>query len=177
MKRKELGRLNWSRVTAREDNYCIVSEKNPRIEASLIRIDKVKEKGIGIFRGEEVVIVEEGLSWLQIAVENTHWWLTAMLDSEGNIRQYYFDITLENHLLGSKESWFYDIYLDVVMMPNGEMDLLDEDELDEALESGDITSEQHKNAHIWAENLMKELPGKVSELEKFCKELFVKLRK
>lgn len=177
MKRKELGRLNWSRVIERKDSYCIVSEKNPKIEASLIRIDKVTEKGIGMFRGEKVVIVEEGLSWLQIAVENTHWWLTAMLDEAGNIRQYYFDITLENHLLGSKESWFYDIYLDVVMMPNGEMDLLDENELDEALESGDITEEQHKNAHIWAKNLMKELPEKVPELEKFCKELFIKLRK
>ncbi len=175
MKRKELGRYKWSRVIEREDFYCQWKKNEQCGEAALIRIDKVSSPGIGQFRGEPVVITADGWHWLQIAMADKHWWLTAMVDPKGEITQYYFDITLENHLLGSRDSWFLDIYLDVVLMPDGRMDLLDSDELDEALADGDITAEQHKLAHIWAQELMDELPVNLPQLKAFCEEMYNRL--
>ena len=89
---------------------------------------------------------------------------------------YYFDITLENQLLGSRDSWFTDIYLDVVMMPDGRLDLLDADELDDAFRCGEITEEQHRLAHAWADELMAELPANLPKLRAFCEEMFAQLK-
>ncbi len=175
MKRKELGRYNWPRVLEREDHHCCWQQNGQAGEAALIRIKKVSTPGIGQFHGEPVVIADNGYHWLQIAMADAHWWLTAMVDPAGEITQYYFDITLENRLLGSRDSWFTDIYLDVVLMPDGRMDLLDAEELDEALSSGDITGEQHCLAHIWAKELMKALPARLPELKAFCEEMYYRL--
>ncbi len=177
MKRKRLGRYDWSRVLERKDSHCCWEKNGQKGEAALIQIEKVSAPAVGTFRGEPVVIADDGYSWLQIAVEGQHWWLTAMLAPNGALTQYYFDITLENHLLGSRDSWFWDLYLDVVLMPDGRLDLLDEDELDEALASGDITAEQHALAHDCAGKLMKELPERLPQLQEFCRELEKELRR
>ena len=122
------------------------------------------------------MIYQDDYHWLQIAMADCHWWLTVMVDGSGEITQYYFDITQENQLLASRDSWFTDIYLDVVMMPDGRLDLLDADELDEALHCGEITAEQHQMAHLWAKELMEELPQQLPKLKVFCEELFEQLK-
>ncbi|MBQ8599666.1 MAG: DUF402 domain-containing protein [Oscillospiraceae bacterium] len=176
MKRKELGRYDWRNVLKRRDAHCRWNKNGQQGEAALIHIIKAAKRGLGQFRGEPVVIYEDDYHWLQIAMEDCHWWLTVMVDGHGQITQYYFDITLENHLLGSRDSWFWDLYLDVVLMPDGRMDLLDADELDEALRQGDITAEQHVLAHQWAQELMSDLPKRLPRLKEFCEGLFAQLK-
>ncbi len=176
MKRKELGRYDWKNILERKDSHCCWQKNSQRGEAALIHIIKATKTGIGQFRGEPVVIYKDNYHWLQVCMANTHWWLTAMVDEKGEITQYYFDITLENHLLGSCDSWFTDIYLDVVVMPDGRIDLLDADELDEALTCGEITEELHQLAHTWAKELMEGLPQKLPKLKAFVEELYQKLK-
>lgn len=176
MKRKELGRYDWKNVLERRDTHCSWRKNLQQGEAALIHIIKVAKTGLGQFRGEPVVIYKDNYHWLQVCMADSHWWLTAMVDEKGEITQYYFDITLENHLLGSRDSWFTDIYLDVVMMPDGRIDLLDVDELDEALSNGDITKEEHSLAHRWADELMKELPHHLPQLKTFVEELYRELK-
>ena len=176
MKRKELGRYHWKNILERSDFHCCWEQNGQKGEAALIHIMKAAKIGIGQFRGEPVVIYQDDYHWLQIAMADSHWWLTVMVDAEGKITQYYFDITLENQLLQSRDSWFTDLYLDVVMMPDGRMDLLDEDELDAALESGEITEEQHHLAHQWANELMAELLENLPRLKELCEGLYRKLK-
>ena len=176
MKRKELGRYNWRNVLEREDFHCCWQNNSAKGEAALIHIIKAAKTGLGEFRGEPVVIYQDDYHWLQICMADCHWWLTAMVDGMGEITQYYFDITLENQLLGSWDSWFTDIYLDVVVMPDGRMDLLDADELDDALNFGDITAEQHALAQQWAQKLMEELPEKLPQLKAFVEKLYQELK-
>ena len=83
---------------------------------------------------------------------------------------------MENQLLQSRDTWFSDIYLDVVMMPDGRLDLLDEDELDAALSCGDITKEQHRLAHQWAKELMEAFPQNLPRLKEFCEGIYRKLK-
>lgn len=177
MKRKELGRYHWKNVWKRRDCHCCWEANGLQGEAELIHILQAAKKGIGCFRGEDVVIYQDDFYWLQIAIPGVHWWLTVMLDAQGQIVQYYFDITLENHLLQSPDSWFWDLYLDVVMMPDGRMDLLDEEELLQALAEGEISRQQFQDASMWADDLMAVLPSSRLQLQQFCMALFEKLKK
>jgi predicted RNA-binding protein associated with RNAse of E/G family len=49
------------------------------------------------------------------------------------------------------------LYLDVVVSPNGEIALLDEDELKEALNKGIIIMDEYNMAYNVAENIIKEV--------------------
>jgi len=50
--------------------------------------------------------------------------------------------------------WFDDLFLDIVVLPTGEKLLLDEDELEEALDEGQITPRDSAMAQKTAARLM-----------------------
>ena len=120
---------------------------------------------------ETVRIGEAGYYWLQAAMPESHWWLTAVYNGQKELVQYYFDITLENHMKGHGKSWFWDLYLDVVMMPDGRMELLDEEDISNALLAKEISQKQYDNAFVWAEELIEGLSEHQPELDRFCREL------
>jgi predicted RNA-binding protein associated with RNAse of E/G family len=41
--------------------------------------------------GERVVLADKDYYWLEIALENENYWLTAMFNPDGEFVQYYFD--------------------------------------------------------------------------------------
>ena len=55
--------------------------------------------------------------------------------------QYYIDVAKEYEIDDRGLPYFDDLYLDVVLLPNGKMYILDEDELEDAYKSGDVTKE------------------------------------
>jgi hypothetical protein len=67
-------------------------------------------------RGIPLTIVDRGYFWMQLAPKDKKYWLTVMLDAAGDIVSYYFDITDSNVLSGDGDSYFYDLYLDVVLL-------------------------------------------------------------
>ena len=70
------------------------------------------------------------------------------------------------------ESWFYDLMLDIVVLPDGKRFLLDEDELAQALRDDVITREQYDKAYHTANIIMDELEGKVEYLRDICNTYF-----
>jgi predicted RNA-binding protein associated with RNAse of E/G family len=99
-----------------------------------------------------------------------------MLDAAGDIVSYYFDITDSNMLSGDGDSYFYDLYLDVVLLPNGKIYLLDEDELLEALRQGVISQRQFDSAYETARMLLAKLPNHALTLNAYCRNLFACLK-
>ncbi len=71
--------------------------------------------------------------------------LSAFYDKNGNIIEWYFDIAKE---IGKENCIPYedDLYLDIVVRPNGEVILLDEEELKEALKRFEITKTEYEMA-------------------------------
>lgn len=65
-----------------------------------------------------------------------------------------------------------DLYLDVIVTPKGEIILLDEDELKEALDRRELTKEEYENAYKEAEKLMHILKDKKEELKEFTDKYF-----
>ena len=70
-------------------------------------------------------------------------------DANGDVVQWYFDICLENGVEDGVP-WMDDLYLDVVVLPSGEIFQLDEDELEHAYKSGVLSKMEYDLA--WNEN-------------------------
>lgn len=146
MEMRYMRRGDWRRILKR-DYVCRPCESDGAREMeSLLTIREVTEP-LRVCRGTEwVTIVEKGYRWVQIAREGAFVWLTAMFDERGQFLQMYFDVTAGNRFDTPDDPSFRDMYLDVVVTPAGEIMVLDQDELDEALAQGKITPEEHDRA-------------------------------
>ena len=90
--------------------------------------------------------------------------------------QYYFDMTIKN-IIDGDNSYFYDLFLDLVAMPDGRLIALDEDELDCAFSENVITKEEYIKAQLTLSMLKENIPAKKDKLNSFCYGLFDKLKK
>ena len=165
--RKTLRREDWSRILEREQAYLPVKRGNFSAMTSLVHLKKAKSPLISDVFGESMTILDNGYIWLQIAPEKKHWWLSVMFTETGKLQQYYFDITRKNNICG-EDSTFEDLLLDIVVRPDGEMRLLDADELEDAFCHDRITLSEYELAWDATNNLMNALPGRIGELERFC---------
>jgi predicted RNA-binding protein associated with RNAse of E/G family len=73
-----------------------------------------------------------------------------MFDSQGEIVQWYIDICYVNGVSTENVPWMDDLFLDIVVLPSGEVVQKDADELEEALSKGIIDKEQYNLA--WDES-------------------------
>lgn len=115
-----------------------------------------------------------GCKWLEFYPENSNVAMTVCFNIENKILQWYFDVINKVGIEG-KNPYFEDLYLDVTITPENKIDLLDEDELKEALETNDITQEQYDMAYETARTLIQKIDGKVEELIKFSNKYFDKI--
>ena len=172
MKHKTLARNGWQRILAHRDAHQVLAGAFEG-EAYLIQIDAVTAPLAKECCGRRLVLADAGYSWLQVAPKEGYWWLTAMFGSDGKAVQFYFDLTAGSELLGSGESGFDDLYLDVVLLPDGQREILDADELDEAERLGLVSPETAAATRERAQRLMENVDaGKMSA---FCEELFRRL--
>ncbi len=163
---KTIKRDNWSRVLSRSFRFAEKTYGNFHCVVGLLTIDDVTSPLKKTMFDKELILADKGYHWLQIAPENKPWWLTVMIDPYGNIVQYYYDIT-DRNILDGESSRFYDLYLDVVVLPDGKAAILDEDELEAALTDGIIANAQYKKATETANRLLQEVPPLLDDLEEF----------
>ena len=87
-------------------------------------------------------VIDSGFVWISLFRPGAKNVPTAMFDAAGELVQVYFDIVWDHGLDNRGIPWYDDLYLDVVSLPSGEVELLDRDELDAALGAGLVTEEQ-----------------------------------
>lgn len=129
---------------------------------------EVKEK-IVIPNGK--CIMDNNYKWLEFYDYNSKVKLTAIYDENNEIIEWYFDIARE---IGKEKDVPYedDLYLDVVVTPEGEIILLDEEELKNALNRMEITEKEYKDTYKEANQLMDRLSNKKEELQEFTDKYF-----
>lgn len=177
LSKRYMSRKNWIRVNDRSYAYKTISSETFKGEAGLIHIKSVQKPSTVYYNNTAINIVDNNYYWLQFAPKDEHYWLTVMYNDKSELIQYYFDVTYENHVTNDGESYFYDLYLDVVVLPDGTLFLLDEDELEDALNLKIINKDTFNLAHKTAKGLMKKLEGKEPELREFCNHYFIELKK
>lgn len=123
----------------------------------LLDIYNVSEPQIWKYNGEELVVCNNDYQWLTIMPENDYYCITAMMNDKKEIQVCYIDIIHEQGYDEDGVPYFYDLYLDLVVYPDGTVIEDDMDELQSALENGDITQHQFDKAITTSNKLKSEL--------------------
>jgi len=119
-------------------------------------------------------LIDSGYTIVEILPKNENYLMRIFLNENKEVLQCYFDISMENGL--DKDSlipYYDDLYLDITYH-NGEIELLDYNELVEALQNGEITKEEFHLAQHTASSLMEELKQGTNKylnmdiLKEFC---------
>lgn len=174
MEVKHISRKDWRRTLRSDVVFC--EKKLPQLHfvSSLYRIHEVTAPLYVTACGKRVCAADAGYAWLHVLPEGENWCLTVMYDKSCVPVQYYFDITQEN-VLDGENSCFMDLYLDIVYLPDGRMEILDQCDLDEALAGGAITQEQYELAERTAAVLQRQVVNDFEKLGAFCRALYDEL--
>ena len=123
----------------------------------LLSIEEVSQKQEWKYKDETITVCDNGYKWLTIMPKDDYYCITVMMDSDYNIKVSYIDMIDSQGIDDDGVPFFYDCYLDLVVYPDGYVKVDDRDELDEALQNGDISKEQYDRALQTADKLRQTL--------------------
>ena len=114
----------------------------------------------------DICIIDNNYKWIEFYDYNSKVKLTAMYNNKDEIVQWYFDIARK---IGEENGIPYedDLYLDVILKQDGELILLDEEELNDALKRNEISIDEYNETYKIANDLMNKIKGKNIEVKKF----------
>ncbi|BCB04310.1 DUF402 domain-containing protein [Bacillus sp. KH172YL63] len=138
LKRKYGLREGWSRILKQHGVTGYTPDKELEGYLSLITFDEVTEPLSVNYDGTSICIADKGYSWLQFFPADQHYSITTMMDGDSSIIQWYIDITKENGYCEEKGPWMDDLFLDLIVLPDGTWIEKDEEELEEAYQKGVI---------------------------------------
>lgn len=112
-----------------------------------------------------ITLMDNGYYLIEIVPKNKNYALRIFLNEQKEPVEYYIDITKENGIdKDTKIPYFIDLYLDIIIQNNGEVNIIDEDELKDALKNSDITEDDYQLAQCVKENLLKEIDENNNDL-------------
>ncbi len=134
------------------DKYIVVKK--------LIKLSKKK-----YIIKNNITLMDNGYYLIEIVPKNKNYALRIFLNDQKEPVEYYIDITKENGIdKDTKIPYFIDLYLDIIIQNNGEVNIIDEDELKDALKNSDITEDDYQLAQCVKENLLKEIDENNNDL-------------
>jgi|GEM_PF-5885360 len=117
------------------------------------------------------LIADKDIVWVQLAPYDNNWWATIMFDKGANIFEAYIDIS--QNYFDEEEPYFTDYFLDITFNEDYEIVVLDQDELDKALEEN-VIDEKIYNLVLQTKNkLLYYLDGNVPAIKNFLEELYI----
>lgn len=157
MKKKLVDSSDWQRLIRKRYKQTYVNNEEYSGYISILYIDKVKEPLIILMEDMQLCLAKDGYKWVKFVPDNSNYAVITMYDSNDTLIQWYFDIIDKSGIDEDGKLFFDDLYLDVAVLPQKGMFLLDEDELEEALNEDIITMEQYKLAYKSVKALMSEI--------------------
>ncbi|MDF2815395.1 MAG: hypothetical protein K0Q81_1595 [Paenibacillus sp.] len=156
MIRKYADRANWGRILERQFNVFSKNSIAFSGHMTLFEMIRVREPLIVNYPSGPLCIVNNGYKWIQHFPDHAGYILTSVYDSEDRIVQWYIDICKAHGVTEAGVPWYDDLYLDIVKLPTGELFLLDQEELEEALQQGIVRKEDYEFAWTTARLVMEE---------------------
>ncbi len=154
MKIRSADRADWQRILAKRFVVKRLDSPDYHGYVTLLHIDDVTEPLYATFGQQQVCIVDRGYDWVQHFPDGARYALLSAFDERGELVQWYIDIIGRMGLDEHGVPWWEDLYLDIVVSPEGETLLLDVDELDEALHQGAVTHSEYDFAWRDASTLL-----------------------
>ncbi|WP_142413128.1 DUF402 domain-containing protein [Hathewaya massiliensis] len=169
MKVKYADYIKGNSILEKDFNFQYIDNNKFKGYAAISYFRKVTEPRYAEMNGKKYLILDEGYTWIQYFPKGLNYAVTVMFNTEKEIIQWYFDICKGNEIDSRGIPYFYDLYLDVVLLPQGKIMLLDEDELEEAYNIGDITKEDFFMAKELAYRILSELKKDENSIVDFSK--------
>ncbi|MCV4231739.1 DUF402 domain-containing protein [Virgibacillus sp. LDC1] len=157
MKRKYADRIDWRRVVSRNFKCIFIEEQDFKGYVTLLTLHQVEKKLFVQYQGEELCIAADGYFWLQQFPVNSNFCVTTMLNQSHEVLQRYIDISRSNGVSDEGIPYWDDLYLDVIVLPDGNFFIQDEDELEDALRQGHIKFQDYKLAKEKAAKIILEI--------------------
>ena len=179
MKRSRLSYDEWKCIISKDIFGRTVNSELINGYIGLIDIKGVSEIQTWKFNGEDIVVCDKGRKWLSILPQNDWYCITAMIDEKGDIILWYIDMISSQGIDVDGVPYFDDLYLDLVVYPDGTIIVDDMDELEEALSKKDITQEQFNLAIETSHRLQQGLLSDIFSFTEYtgrCYEMIKKLR-
>lgn len=149
MKQKRADMSDWHHVLKSRFLLREINDEAFQGYASLFYFDEVDAPLWMPIAGEQVCVVNNGYSWLQLFPQGSNHVATITFDAQDRVHHWYIDISKRTYVDEHGMLWYDDLYLDLVFLPGGKVDLLDEDELNEAYAQGIISTDEYNLA--WSE--------------------------
>ena len=152
--RRRADRLEWQRILARR--FAVAHLETPGFvgAVTLLLLDQFGEPFYSQVDGQPCCVAATGYSWLQHFPMGAHYTVTTMFDQAGTVVQWYIDICRRHGVDGAGIPWFDDLYLDIVVTPAGTVQLLDADELEDAVGQGLVSPAEYTLAWREARRLL-----------------------
>lgn len=150
MKRWSTDRRGWSRVPRQRVEVKQVGDTTLVYMEAL----EVREPLTVTCCSQRVKIMDAGYQWLAICEEHAHHVTTAHCNADGEPVHWYIDIIESWQVDKNGFPYFDDLYLDVITLPNGQVEIIDRDELEAALEARVISRAQYDLAWRVAETVV-----------------------
>lgn len=177
MKRSRLSYDEWKCILSKEHNIKYINTESFKGYIGQIDILDVTSPQIWKFKGDDIVVCQKGYKWISILPSDEYYSITAMMNGENKILLWYIDMIAGQGIDIDYIPYFDDLYLDLIVYPDGSVFEDDRDELEEALSDGNITFEQYELANYTCNKLK---DGLLADIETFvtftylCKELLSK---
>ena|SRR5690625_54766 len=137
LKRVYANRSEWKRVLSRKYTQSQIDTAQFKGYISLLHTIRVSEPLWVNYGGVEICIVDNDFMWLQQFPLDKNHSVTTMFDSNGEVVQWYIDICYQNSI-ENNIPYIDDLFLDIILLPSGELIEKDADELEEAYLKGMI---------------------------------------
>ena len=111
-----------------------------------------------------VTAMDDGYYIIEMVPKTGHQALRIFLNDKKEIVEYYFDIIKESGITEENVPYYKDLYLDVTIQKNGDINILDEDELEQALKEEKITNEEYNLAIEEKNKLLEEIKNNTNKL-------------
>lgn len=127
---------------------------------SVKKLIRVREKFI---IKNDLCVMDDGYYIFEVIPKNDNYAMRLFLTPNKEPLEYYFDICKNNRLDEiSKVPCYEDLYLDITYL-NGSINILDEDELIEAFESGDVSKDDYALVYQMRDRLLEEINNKTNK--------------
>ena len=115
-----------------------------------------------------VPICGKGMTWLTLIPDDRKRCIGAYIKPDRRVSVWYVDVIEETGIDEDGVVYYIDKYLDVILTPQGDMVVMDRDELDAAHLSGELSDSQYENALKEGELIIEELAADIGKTEVYC---------
>lgn len=170
MKLNYADRRNDKNILKKKFKIMDMNDEEFSGKISLIEVEDLKEDfEVNRPDGTSKIIIAKNYKILTYFPNDERYIMTVMYDNDYNLIQWYFDIERYKYMNDSEIPYSEDLYLDVVVLPDGTFYTLDEDELNEALMNKLISHDEYDMAYVTLNRVIKMIKNNFVKLCNFTK--------